>query len=110
MVNINGYRNSILECMNNYQKDYYKECSYTSILYSTSSNPILVLFGKSISEIVDYEINDTYAYRTTLHYYRSFTINYPLGTDKETIIKMLLERLETAFNKPHLQGAKQINR
>lgn len=106
MENLDRYRTQILECMNNYQKDYYKECSYASILYSTSSNPILVLFGKSISEIVDYEINDTYAFRTTLHYYRSFTINYPLGTDKETIIKMLLERLNIAFNKLHMERIK----
>lgn len=106
MENLDRYRTQILECMNNYQKDYYKECSYASILYSTSSNPILVLFGKSISEIVDYEINDTYAFRTTLHYYRSFTINYPLGTDKETIIKMLLERLKIAFNKLHMERIK----
>lgn len=106
MGNLDKFRTQILECMDNYQKDYYKECSYVSILYSTSSNPILVLFGKSISEIVNYEINDTYAYRTTLHYYRSFTINYPLGTDKETIIRMLLERLEIAFNKLYLQRAR----
>lgn len=107
MVNINGYRNSILECMNNYQKDYYKECTYVSVLYSTSSNPILVLFGKTPSEIVNYEMNDTYAYRTTLHYYRSFTINYSLGTDKEQIIKMLLDRLELAFTKLHLERTKK---
>ena len=107
MVNINGYRNSILECMNNYQKDYYKECTYVSVLYSTSSNPILVLFGKTPSEIVNYEMNDTYAYRTTLHYYRSFTINYSLGTDKEQIIKMLLDRLELAFTKIHLKHTKK---
>ena len=93
--------------MEGYQKDYYKECTYASILYSTSSNPILVLFGKTPSEIVDYEMNDTYAYRTTLHYYRSFTINYSLGTDKEQIIKMLLDRLELAFTKLHLERTKK---
>lgn len=107
MGNIDRYRNEILKCMNEYQKDYYKECTYASILYSTSSNPILVLFGKTISEITDYEINDTYAYRTTLHYYRSFTINYSLSTNKEQIIKMLLDRLELAFIKLNANHTKK---
>lgn len=92
-------RNDILRCMDVYQKDYYKECTYVSVLYSTSSNPILTLFGKSFSEIIDYEIHDTYAYRTTLHYYHSFTLEYPYGIEKERLIEMLLDRLDEVWVK-----------
>lgn len=93
------YRNDILRCMDIYQKDYYKECTFVSVLYSKFFNPILTLFGKNVSEITDYEIHDTYAYRTTLHYYHSFTLEYPYGIEKERLIEMLLDRLDEAWAK-----------
>ena len=56
------YLSNIAECMDGYQKDYYKECTLVDVRYSKPSNPILVIFGKSIDEICDYEQNKNSAY------------------------------------------------
>ena len=85
--------------MDGYQKDYYKECTLVDVLYSSSSNPILVIFGKTVEEITGYEINDTYAYRTLLHYWHSFLIEYPKGSSREAIEKLILNKLEEKFEK-----------
>ena len=76
---MNGYLNDIAKCIDGYQKDYYKECTLVDVLYSKPFNPILIIFGKTVDEICDYERNDTYAYRTLLHYWHSFLIEYPKG-------------------------------
>ena len=94
---MNGYMRNISECMDGFQKDYWKECTLVDVLYSKPSNPILVIFGKTVDEICDYEINDTYAYRTLLHYWHSFLIEYPKGSSRETIEKLILDKLEEKF-------------
>lgn len=94
---MNKYKSFISECMDGYQKDYYKECTLVDVLYSKSSNPILVIFGKTVEEITGYETNDTYAYRTLLHYWHSFLIEYPKGASRETIEKLILNKLEEKF-------------
>lgn len=90
---MNGYLNDIAKCIDGYQKDYYKECTLVDVLYSKPSNPILVIFGKTVDEICGYEQNDTYAYRTMLHYWHSSLIKYPKGSSRETIEKLILDKL-----------------
>lgn len=90
---MNGYLNDIAKCIDGYQKDYYKECTLVDVLYSKPFNPILIIFGKTVDEICDYERNDTYAYRTLLHYWHSFLIEYPKGSSRETIEKLILDKL-----------------
>ena len=92
------YLLNISECMDGFQKDYWKECTLVDVLYSKPSNPILIIFGKSVDEICNYETNDTYAYRTLLHYWHSFLIEYPKGSSRETIEKLILDRLEEKFD------------
>lgn len=92
------YLRNISESMDGFQKDYWKECTFVDVLYSRPSNPILIIFGKTIQEICDYEENDTYAYRTMLHYWNSFMIEYPKGSSRETIEKLILEKLEEKFD------------
>jgi hypothetical protein len=94
---MNGYLNDIAKCIDGYQKDYYKECTLVDVLYSKPFNPILIIFGKTVDEICDYERNDTYAYRTLLHYWHSFLIEYPKGSSRETIEKLILNKLEERF-------------
>ena len=93
-----GYLNDIAKCIDGYQKDYYKECTLGDILYSKPSNPILIIFGKTVDEICCYERNDTYAYRTLLHYWHSFLIEYPKGSSRETIEKLIMDKLEEKFD------------
>lgn len=95
---IEKYCEYIVQCMDDYQKNYYKECTLVDVLYSTPSNPILVIFGKTVEEIWGYERDDTYAYRTMLHYWHSFMIEYPKGSSRETIEKLILEKLEEKFD------------
>ena len=102
------YLNDIAKCMDGYQKDYYKECTLVDVLYSKSSNPILVIFGKTVEEITGYEINDTYAYRTLLHYWHSFLIEYPKGSSRETIEKLILNKLEEKFERLRNQQHKYV--
>jgi hypothetical protein len=94
--------------MDGYQKDYYKECTLVDVLYSKSSNPILVIFGKTVEEITGYEMNDTYAYRTLLHYWHSFLIEYPKGSSRETIEKLILNKLEEKFERLRNQQHKYV--
>lgn len=102
------YLNDIAKCMDGYQKDYYKECTLVDVLYSKSSNPILVIFGKTVEEITGYEINDTYAYRTLLHYWHSFLIEYPKGSSRETIEKLIINKLEEKFERLRNQQHKYV--
>ena len=95
---MNGYLNDIAKCIDGYQKDYYKECTLVDVLYSKPFNPILIIFGKTVDEICDYERNDTYAYRTLLHYWHSFLIEYPKGSSREAIEKLILDKLEEKFD------------
>ena len=92
------YLLNISECMDGFQKDYWKECTLVDVLYSKPSNPILVIFGKTVDEICDYEKNDIYAYRTLLHYWHSFLIEYPKGSSREAIEKLILYKLEEKFD------------
>ena len=92
------YLLNISECMDGFQKDYWKECTLVDVLYSKPSNPILIIFGKSVDEICNYETNDTYAYRTLLHYWHSFLIEYPKGSSRETIENLILDKLEEKFD------------
>jgi hypothetical protein len=92
------YKSDISKCMDGFQKDYWKECTLVDVLYSKPSNPILIIFGKSVDEICNYETNDTYAYRTLLRYWHSFLIEYPKGSSRETIEKLILDRLEEKFD------------
>ena len=87
------YVKEIAQCMDGYQKDYYKECTLVDVLYSKPSNPILVIFGKTVDEICGYEQNDTYAYRTMLHSWHSSLIKYPKGSSRETIEKLIFDKL-----------------
>lgn len=105
---MNDYLDDIAQCMDGYQKDYYKECTLVDVLYSKSSNPILVIFGKTVEEITGYEINDTYAYRTLLHYWHSFLIEYPKGSSRETIEKLILNKLEEKFERLRNQQHKYV--
>ena len=72
-----SYLRNISECMDGFQKDYWKECTLVDVLYSNPSSPILIVFGKTREEIWGYERDDTDAYRTMLHYWHSFMIEYP---------------------------------
>ena len=92
------YLRNISESMDGFQKDYWKECTLVDVLYSKPSNPILVIFGKTIEEITGYETNDTYAYRTLLHYWHSFLIEYPKGSSREAIEKLILYKLKEKFD------------
>ena len=103
-----NYKSDISKCMDGYQKDYYKECTLVDVLYSKSSNPILVIFGKTVEEITGYEMNDTYAYRTLLHYWHSFLIEYPKGSSRETIEKLILNKLEEKFERLRNQQHKYV--
>ena len=103
-----NYKSDISKCMDGYQKDYYKECTLVDVLYSKSSNPILVIFGKTVEEITGYEINDTYAYRTLLHYWHSFLIEYPKGSSRETIEKLIINKLEEKFERLRNQQHKYV--
>ena len=105
---MNDYLDDIAQCMDGYQKDYYKECTLVDVLYSKSSNPILVIFGKTVEEITGYEINDTYAYRTLLHYWHSFLIEYPKGSSRETIEKLIINKLEEKFERLRNQQHKYV--
>ena len=84
--------------MDGFQKDYYKECTLVDVLYSKSSNPILIIFGKTKEEIWGYERDDTYAYRTMLHYWHSFMIEYPKNLSKKKIKNLILDKLEKKFD------------
>ena len=93
-----SYLRNISECMDGFQKDYWKECTLVDVLYSNPSSPILIILGKTREEIWGYERDDTYAYRTMLHYWHSFMIEYPKGSSRETIEKLILEKLEEKFD------------
>ena len=95
---IEKYCEYIAQCMDDYQKDYYKECTLVDVLYSTPSNPILVIFGKTVEEIWDYERNDTYAYRTMLHYWHSSLIQYPKGSTRKDIEHLIVQRINKILN------------
>ena len=47
------YLRNISESMDGFQKDYWKECTLVDVLYSKPSNPILVIFGKTVEEITN---------------------------------------------------------
>lgn len=95
---MDSFLSYISESMDGFQKDYWKECTLVDVLYSKPSNPILVIFGKTVDEICDYEKNDIYAYRTLLHYWHSFLIEYPKGSSRETIEKLILDKLKEKFD------------
>ena len=90
---------AISKCMYGYQKDYYKECTLVDVLFSKPPNPILVIFGKTVEEIWDYERNDTYAYRTMLHYWHSSLIHYPKGSSRRDIEQLIIQRISKIFTK-----------
>ena len=95
----NKYLKSILNCFDNYQKDYYKECSLIDILLSDSWNhSILIICGKTKEELDYYELNDIYAYRTTLHYPYCITVKYKLGTTREELIVLLQNAIDAAID------------
>ena len=89
--------------MDGFQKDYWKECTLVNVLYSKPSNPVLIIFGKTIEEITSYETNDTYAYRTLLHYWHSFLAEYLKGSSRETIEKLIINKLEEKFERLRTQ-------
>ena len=86
----NRHLNTILDCMDGYQKDYYKQCTLVDILLSDSWNQKkMIIFGKTREELNHHELNDTYAYRTMLHYPYIVQVSYPYGASKEEIITTL---------------------
>lgn len=48
---MDSFLSYISESMDGFQKDYWKECTLVDVLYSKPSNPILVIFGKTVDEI-----------------------------------------------------------
>ena len=95
----NRYLNTILDCMDGYQKDYYKQCTLVDILLSDSWNQKkMIIFGKNREELNHYELNDTYAYRTMLHYPYIVQVSYPSGASKEEIIALLQRAIDTTCN------------
>lgn len=95
----NRHLNTILDCMDGYQKDYYKQCTLVDILLSDSWNQKkMIIFGKTREELNHYELNDTYAYRTMLHYPYIVQVSYQYGASKEEIIALLQRAIDAACN------------
>ena len=89
------YLKGILRSMDLIKKDYYAECTMLDVWYNINNNrDILVAFGKSVSEMSEYEINDRYAYRTTLHYLPRLYITYEKGISKANLIRKIIDKVE----------------
>lgn len=95
----NRYLKAIHDCMDGYQKDYYKECTIANILLSYGQNhSILIIFGKTDNEIDDYIWSDRFVYRTILRYPYVVKVKYPLGASKEYIINKLQRAIDSAID------------
>ena len=93
----NRYLQQILDSMDGYHKDYYKECTLVDVLLSDSWNhSILVIFGKTKEELNEYEFKDKFAYRTVLHHPYIVQIEYPSGSSKEEIISRIQRTIDLA--------------
>lgn len=88
------YLEGILRSMDLIKKDYYAECTMLDVWYNINQRDILVVFGKSVSEMTEYEINDRYAYRTTLHYSPRLCIKYEKGISKANLIRKIIDKVE----------------
>ena len=101
----NRYLKNILDCMDGYQKDYYKECTIVNILLSYGRNhSILIIFGKTINDFI---WDDKFAYRTILRYPYVVKVQYPLGASKEYIITKLQRAIDSAIDAKERTEAKQ---
>ena len=107
----NRYLNAIHNCMDGYQKDYYKECTIVNILLSYGRNhSILIIFGKTDDEINDFIWDDKFAYRTILRYPYVVKVQYPLGASKEYIITKLQRAIDSAIGAKERTEAQQQQR
>ena len=58
----------------------------------------MIIFGKTREELNHHELNDTYAYRTMLHYPYIVQVSSPYGASKEEIITLLQRAINAACN------------
>lgn len=77
-----------------YQKDYYKECTYMVIWYPRRwGNRIQIIFFKDIADYNYILENKSFAWRVEVHYWNYKVYHYPTNPTREWIIKFIIHAI-----------------
>lgn len=98
---LSAYSIWITSCIDNEQKDYYKECTNFEIWYDKRNrgNRIQIIFFKNYMDYLYIREHSSFAWRVDIHYESCKLFHCPLACTREEIITILVDSIMGIYNK-----------